>query len=323
MPIPDRDAHPRVGAADPQYGRVLARGSRPVRSPRSLSENLRYEAPVGFQQRPDYQSHRHSSSRSASRQNGKPRFQSIASSHVLTPDLRLSRRHRQTSPRPRCRQGNLRRCRPARCARPRSSRACRVAGVKVVASDSRRLDGMVPQARHQGVIARVEGGRQVAHLDDVLDTLGEPAFLLSWTASPIRATSAPVCASPMPPASSRHRAQGPLGGIDRRRAEGPPAAPPKPSPRDGHQSRADVARNWGTRHPGDRHQRRGAMRSIRRQWPPATAWVLGAEGGACAALTRENSTSWCASRCMARSIVLNVSVAAGLLPVRGARRRRS
>ena len=51
-------------------------------------------------------------------------------------------------------------------------------GVKVVAGDSRRLDGMAPGARHQGVIARVEGGRQVAHLDDVLDTLDEPAFLL-------------------------------------------------------------------------------------------------------------------------------------------------
>jgi 23S rRNA (guanosine2251-2'-O)-methyltransferase len=51
-------------------------------------------------------------------------------------------------------------------------------GVKVIAGDSRRLDGMAPGARHQGVIARVEGGRQVAHLDDVLDTLDEPAFLL-------------------------------------------------------------------------------------------------------------------------------------------------
>ena len=51
-------------------------------------------------------------------------------------------------------------------------------GVRVIAGDSRRLDGMAPGARHQGVIARVEGGRQVAHLDDVLDTLEEPAFLL-------------------------------------------------------------------------------------------------------------------------------------------------
>ncbi|HMV21054.1 MAG TPA: RNA methyltransferase substrate-binding domain-containing protein, partial [Rhodocyclaceae bacterium] len=51
-------------------------------------------------------------------------------------------------------------------------------GVKVIASDGKRLDGMLPGARHQGVVARIEGGRQVAHLDDVLDTLEEPAFLL-------------------------------------------------------------------------------------------------------------------------------------------------
>ena len=51
-------------------------------------------------------------------------------------------------------------------------------GVKVVATEGKRLDGMVPGGRHQGVVARVEGGRQVAHLDDVLDTLNEPALLL-------------------------------------------------------------------------------------------------------------------------------------------------
>ena len=51
-------------------------------------------------------------------------------------------------------------------------------GVKVIACDGRRLDGMAPGARHQGVIACVEGGRRAAHLDDVLDTLDEPAFLL-------------------------------------------------------------------------------------------------------------------------------------------------
>ncbi|MGB8546012.1 MAG: RNA methyltransferase substrate-binding domain-containing protein, partial [Azonexus sp.] len=51
-------------------------------------------------------------------------------------------------------------------------------GVKIIISDGKRLDGMAPGAKHQGVIARVEGGRKAAHLDDVLDTLEEPAFLL-------------------------------------------------------------------------------------------------------------------------------------------------
>ena len=38
-------------------------------------------------------------------------------------------------------------------------------GIKVIATDGKRLDGMAPGARHQGVIARLEGGRKVAHLD--------------------------------------------------------------------------------------------------------------------------------------------------------------
>ncbi|KAB2927825.1 MAG: 23S rRNA (guanosine(2251)-2'-O)-methyltransferase RlmB, partial [Dechloromonas sp.] len=51
-------------------------------------------------------------------------------------------------------------------------------GVRIIVADGKRLDGMAPGARHQGVIARVEGTRKLAHLDDVLDTLEEPAFLL-------------------------------------------------------------------------------------------------------------------------------------------------
>src|SRR5574343_1320769 len=51
-------------------------------------------------------------------------------------------------------------------------------GVKLVIADGKRLDGFAAGGRHQGVVARIEGGRKAAHLDDVLDTLTEPAFLL-------------------------------------------------------------------------------------------------------------------------------------------------
>ncbi|MBL8427949.1 MAG: 23S rRNA (guanosine(2251)-2'-O)-methyltransferase RlmB, partial [Dechloromonas sp.] len=51
-------------------------------------------------------------------------------------------------------------------------------GTRVIATDGKRLDGMAPDGKHQGVVARIEGGRKAAHLDDVLDTLEEPAFLL-------------------------------------------------------------------------------------------------------------------------------------------------
>jgi 23S rRNA (guanosine2251-2'-O)-methyltransferase len=50
--------------------------------------------------------------------------------------------------------------------------------VQVMLVDGARLDGMTHQARHQGVAARVEAVRLATHIDDVLDTLAEPALLL-------------------------------------------------------------------------------------------------------------------------------------------------
>jgi len=51
-------------------------------------------------------------------------------------------------------------------------------GVRIVPVDGKRLDGMAGNARHQGVAARVDASLKVVHLDDVLDTLTEPALLL-------------------------------------------------------------------------------------------------------------------------------------------------
>lgn len=51
-------------------------------------------------------------------------------------------------------------------------------GVRIIHVDGKRLDGMVGNPRHQGVAARVNAAQKVQHLDDVLDTLTEPALLL-------------------------------------------------------------------------------------------------------------------------------------------------
>jgi 23S rRNA (guanosine2251-2'-O)-methyltransferase len=51
-------------------------------------------------------------------------------------------------------------------------------GVRVLQVDSKRLDGLAGNVRHQGVAARVNAAQRVQHLDDVLDTLSEPALLL-------------------------------------------------------------------------------------------------------------------------------------------------
>jgi len=50
--------------------------------------------------------------------------------------------------------------------------------VRVMMVDTRRLDGMTGNARHQGVAASVAAVKLAAHIDDVLDELTEPALLL-------------------------------------------------------------------------------------------------------------------------------------------------
>ncbi len=51
-------------------------------------------------------------------------------------------------------------------------------GVRVRPVAAARLDGMVGHVRHQGVVARVEAILRQLKLEDVLDTLAEPALLL-------------------------------------------------------------------------------------------------------------------------------------------------
>lgn len=51
-------------------------------------------------------------------------------------------------------------------------------GVRVIMVDGKRLDGMTGQARHQGVVARVDAVKLPTHIEDVLDELKEPPLLL-------------------------------------------------------------------------------------------------------------------------------------------------
>ncbi len=53
-----------------------------------------------------------------------------------------------------------------------------IAKVRVITSDTARLDGMAGHGRHQGVVAKVDGRIKELKLEDVLDTLSEPALLL-------------------------------------------------------------------------------------------------------------------------------------------------
>jgi 23S rRNA (guanosine2251-2'-O)-methyltransferase len=51
-------------------------------------------------------------------------------------------------------------------------------GVRVVAVDDARLAGLAGDARHQGVVARVEAVARPVDLDELLQELTQPAFLL-------------------------------------------------------------------------------------------------------------------------------------------------
>src|SRR5512143_1403146 len=57
-------------------------------------------------------------------------------------------------------------------------RAAEAAGVRVMPTDAARLDGLAGGARHQGVVARVAASQKHLTLDDVMETLAEPALLL-------------------------------------------------------------------------------------------------------------------------------------------------
>jgi len=69
----------------------------------------------------------------------------------------------------------------ARRADPRARRVAdlaKSAGIRLHETDAERLDGFAKGGRHQGVAAFVEEAALAASLDEVLEDLAEPAFLL-------------------------------------------------------------------------------------------------------------------------------------------------
>ena len=59
-----------------------------------------------------------------------------------------------------------------------TQRLAEQAGVRVIPVDAPRLDGLSGHGRHQGVAALVDTAKSFVALDDVLDVLQEPPFLL-------------------------------------------------------------------------------------------------------------------------------------------------
>lgn len=195
-------------------------------------------------------------------------------------------------------------------------------GVKVVAADGKRLDGMAPGARHQGVVARLEGGRKVLHLDDVLDTLEEPAFLLvlDGVTDPrnlgacLRVADAAGVHAVIAP---RDKSAG-LTDVAVKTACGAAESVPYITVTNLARTLRELKERdiWIVGTAGE-----AASDLYAADWPQATAWVMGAEGEGMRRLTRETCDQLVRIPMHGSVESLNVSVAAGVCLFEARRRR--
>jgi 23S rRNA (guanosine2251-2'-O)-methyltransferase len=186
-------------------------------------------------------------------------------------------------------------------------------GTRVIATDGKRLDGMAPDGKHQGVVARIEGGRKVAHLDDVLDTLEEPAFLLvlDGITDPrnlgacLRVADAAGVHAVIAP---KDRAVG-LTDVAAKTACGAAETVPYVMVTNLARTLRELQERdiWVIGTAGEAESDLYAA-----EWPKATAWVLGAEGEGMRRLTRENCYQLVKIPMHGTVESLNVSVAAGV-----------
>jgi 23S rRNA (guanosine2251-2'-O)-methyltransferase len=186
-------------------------------------------------------------------------------------------------------------------------------GVKVIGADGKRLDGMAPGARHQGVLALIEGDRKLAHLDDVLDTLEEPAFLLvlDGITDPrnlgacLRVADAAGVHAVIAP---KDRAVG-LTDVAAKTACGAAETMPYVMVTNLARTLRELQEReiWVVGTAGEAESDLYAA-----EWPKATAWVLGAEGEGMRRLTRENCDQLVKIPMHGSVESLNVSVAAGV-----------
>ena len=186
-------------------------------------------------------------------------------------------------------------------------------GIKIIGSDAKRLDGMAPGAKHQGVVALVEGGRKVAHLDDVLETLEEPPFLLvlDGITDPrnlgacLRVADAAGVHAVIAP---KDRAVG-LTDVAAKTACGAAETMPYVMVTNLARTLRELQEReiWVVGTAGEAESELYAA-----EWPKATAWVLGAEGEGMRRLTRENCDQLVKIPMYGSVESLNVSVAAGV-----------
>ena len=194
--------------------------------------------------------------------------------------------------------------------------------VKIIPVDAKRLEGMAGGMRHQGVVARVSGTSRHITLDDVLDTLEEPAFLLVLDGiqdphnlgACLRVADAVGAHAVIAP---KDRAVG-LTQTAIKVASGAAESVPYITVTNLARTLRELQEReiWviGT----DAEAQEDLYTA---QWPEATAWVLGAEGDGMRRLTRETCDQLVTIPMLGSVQSLNVSVASGVCLYEARRRR--
>ena len=197
------------------------------------------------------------------------------------------------------------------------------AGARIVAVEHPRIEGMAPNARHQGVVARVDARQKAIHLDDVLDTLEEPPFLLvlDGITDPrnlgacLRVADAAGVHAVIAP---KDRAVG-LTDVAMKAASGAAETVPYVMVTNLARTLRELKERdiWVVGTAGE-----ASEDLYTAQWPVATAWVMGAEGDGMRRLTRETCDALVHIPMAGSVDSLNVSVAAGVCLFEAVRPRR-
>lgn len=202
-------------------------------------------------------------------------------------------------------------------------RHAEVQDVRVMQVDGKRLEGMAGGGRrHQGVVARVKSAIRQVTLDDVLDTLEEPAFLLvlDGVQDPhnlgacLRVADAVGVHAVIAP---KDRAVG-LTQTVAKVASGAAESVPYITVTNLARTLREL-KERGIWVIGTDAEASEDLYSA--TWPESVAWVLGAEGDGMRRLTRENCDQLVTIPMLGSVQSLNVSVAAGVCLYEGRRRR--
>ena len=197
-------------------------------------------------------------------------------------------------------------------------------GVRVMAVDASRLDGMTQHARHQGVAARVEMAGPARDLDEILDGLTEPALLLilDGVTDPhnlgacLRVADAMGVHAVIAP---KDRAVGITPAVEKVASGAAETVP--------FIAVTNLARAMGElkdreiRLIGADQDAERDLYSVKLEGP--LAWVLGAEGEGMRRLTRENCDELARIPMLGTVESLNVSVSAGICLAETRRQRRA